>query len=92
MDLKQILDAVASLGALGFAIVGLWAFLTGKLHSDPSVVARLTDKDATIAYERSQKEAAYKSAERVQESYDTLAAAVKERNELDRERIRAGRS
>jgi len=87
MDLKQLLDAVASLGALGFAIIVIWAFLTDRLYSAPTVKAMLADKDATILYERGQKDQAVELTKRAFDSHDRIADAVEERNRLDRERL-----
>jgi len=87
MDLKQLLDAVASLSALGFAIIVIWAFLTDRLYSAATVKAMLEDKDQTIAYERGQKDQAVEIARRAFESHDRIADAVEERNRLDRERL-----
>lgn len=88
MTLKDILDAVTTLGTLGFALVALYAFFAGKVHSDQELKDRLAAKDATIEYERAQKEQAVEMTKAALASHDRLADAVEARNELDRERLR----
>ena len=90
MTLKDVFDAIATAGVLGLALIGLWAFFTGRLHSSAEMDARLLEKEATIAYERGQKTEALDVAKRALASHDRLAEGIEARNELDRERLRAG--
>lgn len=88
MSLKELLEAATTLGTLGFALVALYAFFAGWVHSDKELRERLAGKDATIDYERRQKEEAVEMTKAALASHDRLADAVETRNELDRERIR----
>jgi hypothetical protein len=90
LSIKDIFDGVAAAGALGLALLGLWAFLSNRLHSDGELSARLTEKDAIIAYERAQKAEALDIAKRALASHDRLAEGIETRNDLDRERLRQG--
>jgi hypothetical protein len=80
MTIKEILDAVSTLGALGFTIIAVWAFATGRI-----VPASL------LEYERKQKDEAVGLTKGALQSHDRIADAVEERNRLDRERLEQAR-
>jgi hypothetical protein len=76
MTIKEILDVVSTAGALGFMVIAVWAFATGR-------VVPLS----MLEYERKQKDEALSVTKAALESHDRLADAVEERNRLDRERL-----
>lgn len=88
MTLKDFLDAVATLGALGFALVALWGYFSGRIPTT-AYVRNLLD---TIEYERSEKIKAQGFAQAAMESHDKMGDAIEERNRLDRERLMILRS
>lgn len=87
MTLKDLLDAVATLGALGFALAVVWGYFTGRIPG-PKYVQYLLD---TIEYERGEKVKAQEFADATGRSHDKMADAIDERNRLDRERLMLSR-
>lgn len=83
MTIKDLLDAVATLGALGLALVGLWGYFTGKIPSS----ALVQYLQSVIEYERAEKIKAQEFARAAMESHDKMGDAIEERNRLDRERL-----
>lgn len=78
MDLKQFLDAVSTLGALGFAILAVYALVTERVVPR----GRLDDQKAD-------KKEAMDLAQQSVAAMDRLADAVEARNRLEEARERA---
>ena len=78
MSLDQILNAVASLGTLGFALIALYAFLTEKVVPK----SRLDEQ-------RADKQDAMELARESIRQQERLADAVEARNRLEEARERA---
>jgi hypothetical protein len=87
VDFKQIVDAVSTLGTLGFALLAVYAFLSRKLVT----MGELEEAQKTILYERTQKEHAIELARQAIASGDRLADAVEARNQLETVREQAAR-
>jgi hypothetical protein len=87
VSLPQILEIIQTGGTLAFALVGLWAFVTGRVQ--PRHVVE--DRDKTIAYERAQKDRAFEMARAAQASHDRLANAVEARNRIEEDRVTRAR-
>lgn len=85
---QETLDLIQSGGTLVFALLALGALISGRVRPKHEI----DNRDATIAYERSQKEQAFEKAKATQASFDRLADAVEARNLLDQERVRAKRT
>jgi len=85
---QETLDLIQSGGTLVFALLAIGALLTGQVRAKREV----EDRDRTIEYERSQKEQAFDKAKTMQSDMRELTEAVKARNLLDQERVRAKRA
>lgn len=80
MDFKEIVDAVSTLGTLGFALLAVYAFLRELIVPRSRLDEQRADKKEAIELAR----AAIADNER-------LAAAVEARNQLEEARERAER-
>lgn len=90
MTIKELLDVISTAGALGFMVVAVWAFATGRIVPSDLLMRQGKHYDDIIAYERQQKDDALEIARAALQSHDRLADAVEERNRLDRERLSMG--
>lgn len=72
MSLKELIDAVSTLGTLGFALLAVYAFLTER------IVPR-----SRLDEQRADKKEAFQMAKDAIEANERLADAVEERNRLE---------
>ena len=91
MTVKELLDVVSTAGALGFMVIAVWAFATGRIVPIGTVREQASHFTNIVEYEREQKRDALEVARAALESHDRLADAVEERNRLDRERLTVAR-
>ena len=80
MDFQQIIDAVSTLGTLGFALLVIYGFLTER------VVPR-----SRLDEQREDKKEAIELARKSIEAGERLADAVEARNRLEEAREQAAR-
>ena len=80
MSLKEIIDAISTLGTLGFALLAVYAFLTER------VVPR-----SRLEEQRDDKKEAIELAKSAIAANERLADAVEEGNRLDKAREQAER-
>lgn len=87
MTLKEILDAVSTLGTLGFALLSVYAFLTERVVPR----GRLDEKERQCEEQRTEKKEAMALAREAILSNERLSDAVEARNRLDEARVQAER-
>lgn len=78
MTPKEVLDVIATGGALGISALVIVGFLFGWLNTR----AAMSDKDAQIAYERGQKEQALAIVKNALELLAEFRRDQRERNHL----------
>lgn len=88
MTLKDVIDTVSTLGALGFALLAVYAFFTNRLHSDAELKERLADRDRQIEEQKMEKREAFALARESIASTDRLSDAIEARNRLEEARER----
>lgn len=86
LSLDQILNAVASLGTLGFALIALYAFLTDKVISRATRDREIADRDRQIAelrqlYER-EREDRIEAQKEVPETVEVLKLGIEVINRM----------
>jgi hypothetical protein len=82
MDLQQIIDAVSTLGTLGFALLAVYALLSERVVPK----GRLDEKNEQIAEHRAEKKEALDLAREAIANNQRLADAVEARNRLEEAR------
>ena len=80
MDFQQIVEAVSTLGTLGFALIALWALVREWVVPKSRLDEQRADKKEAIA-----------SADRANDAAERVAKAVEEKNRLDAAREQAAR-
>jgi hypothetical protein len=87
VTLKDFIDAVSTLGTLGFALLAVYAFLTERIVPR----GRLEEKERQCEAQRVEKKEALDLARAAIVSNEHLADAVEARNRLDEARVLAER-
>ena len=80
MDFQQVVEAVSTLGTLGFALIALYAFITER------VVPR-----SRLDEQREDKKEAMRMAQEAIAAAERVAEAVEAKNRLDEAREQAAR-
>ena len=87
MDFQQIVEAISTLGTLGFALIALWALVREWVVPKSRLDEQRADKKEAMDLARE----AIASSDRANDAAERVAKAVEEKNRLDAAREQAER-